>query len=60
MKTGIQVFKKKTKDDKNKIFKAFSPVKKRSKISDDFLKSPYQIKHTVTKKSRRFSWNKGN
>ena len=51
----FQVFKKKTKDDKNKFFKAFSPVKKRSKISDDFLKSPYQIKHTVTKKSRRFS-----
>jgi serine/threonine protein kinase len=51
-----QIFKKKTKDDKNRIYKMYSPVKKRSKISDEMLKSPFQIKQMGTKKvGRRFS-----
>jgi hypothetical protein len=34
----------------------YSPIKKRSKISDDLLKSPFQIKQMGHKKiGRRFS-----
>ena len=51
-----QVFKKKSKDDKYKGFKIYSPIKKRSKISDELLKSPFQIKQMPSKKvGRRFS-----
>ena len=50
---------KKIRKDSNervRFVKAYSPVKKRSKISEEYMKSPLQIKRTETKKNgRRFS-----
>ena len=52
----IKFLKKKSKDDKYKGFKIYSPIKKRSKISDELFKSPFQIKQMASKKvGRRFS-----